>query len=169
MDLLSRVYTLIWVSTIPGEVQLSPCWPFCHVYRNVGYGRETEELLILVTPRIVGNEEKVVKKPIMPRAEGGEEMSEPESQLQKGPQGKLEKLVEEYEKGFKAAADWLDVITNLFDRCGFDISLRTPNERMEALYRNSENYKQIKAEWARFWFTDQPAHMTVDRIHGGIE
>lgn len=44
-----------------------------------------------------------------------------------------------------------------------------PNERMEALLVDSENFRQIKDEWKRFWFIDQPSHMTFDRIHGGIE
>jgi hypothetical protein len=42
-------------------------------------------------------------------------------------------------------------------------------ERMDALLVVSENYRQIKDEWKRFWFVDQPSHMTFDRIHGGIE
>lgn len=53
--------------------------------------------------------------------------------------------------------------------CFIPIYPSQPNERMEALLVNSENYRQIKAEWARFWFTDQPSHLTFDRIHGGIE
>jgi hypothetical protein len=44
-----------------------------------------------------------------------------------------------------------------------------PNERMEALLVDSENIRQIRDEWKRFWFIDQPSHMTFDRIHGGIE
>ena len=44
-----------------------------------------------------------------------------------------------------------------------------PNERMEALLVDSENLRQIRDEWKRFWFIDQPSHMTFDRIHGGIE
>jgi hypothetical protein len=53
--------------------------------------------------------------------------------------------------------------------CFIPIYPSQPNERMEALLVNSENYRQIKGEWARFWFTDQPSHLTFDRIHGGIE
>jgi hypothetical protein len=44
-----------------------------------------------------------------------------------------------------------------------------PIQRMDALLVNSENYRQIQAEYKRFWFIDQPSHMTFDRIHGGIE
>ena len=29
--------------------------------------------------------------------------------------------------------------------------------------------RQIEQEWKRIWFTDQPSHMTYDRIHGGLE
>jgi hypothetical protein len=53
--------------------------------------------------------------------------------------------------------------------CFLPIYPSQPNERMEALLVNSENYRQIQSEWKRFWFIDQPSHMTFDRIHGGIE
>jgi hypothetical protein len=43
-----------------------------------------------------------------------------------------------------------------------------PNERMEQLIFQSENLRQIKKEWARFWLVDQPSHMTYDRVHGGL-
>ena len=41
--------------------------------------------------------------------------------------------------------------------------------RTGALLNTSEDLRQIEQEWARFWFVDQPSHMTYDRIHGGIE
>jgi hypothetical protein len=53
--------------------------------------------------------------------------------------------------------------------CFIPIYPSDPNERVDALLVSSENLRQIKDEWARFWFTDQPSHMTYDRIHGGIE
>ena len=43
-----------------------------------------------------------------------------------------------------------------------------PNVRMQELLNQSENERQIHNEWARFWFLDQPSHMTFDRVHGGI-
>jgi hypothetical protein len=53
--------------------------------------------------------------------------------------------------------------------CFLPIYPSDPQRRMEALLNNSEDLRQIEAEWSRFWFTDQPSHMTNDRIHGGIE
>jgi hypothetical protein len=53
--------------------------------------------------------------------------------------------------------------------CFLPIYPSNPTERMDVLLVNSENYRQIQGEWKRFWFTDQPSHMTFDRIHGGIE
>jgi hypothetical protein len=44
-----------------------------------------------------------------------------------------------------------------------------PTRRIEALINQSEDLRQIEGEWARFWFTDQPSHLTYDRIHGGIQ
>ena len=43
-----------------------------------------------------------------------------------------------------------------------------PNVRMEQLINQSEDYRQIGEFWRRFWFNDQPSHMTPERIHGGI-
>lgn len=43
-----------------------------------------------------------------------------------------------------------------------------PNNRMEQLLYQSEDLRQIGNEWRRFWFNDQPSHLTPERIHGGI-
>jgi len=53
--------------------------------------------------------------------------------------------------------------------CFLPIYSSDPQRRMESLLNNSEDLRQIEYEWSRFWFTDQPSHMTNDRIHGGIE
>lgn len=42
-----------------------------------------------------------------------------------------------------------------------------PNVRMRQLLDQSEDIGQIRNEWRRFWFLDQP-DLTVERIHGGI-
>ena len=44
-----------------------------------------------------------------------------------------------------------------------------PNERVHELINQSEDLRQIRAEWERFWFTDQPSHLTPERVHGGIQ
>ena len=44
-----------------------------------------------------------------------------------------------------------------------------PNTRMNQLLVESENERQIRQEWQRIWFTDQPSHLTPDRVHGGIQ
>ena len=43
-----------------------------------------------------------------------------------------------------------------------------PNIRMQQLLYQSEDLRQIQNEWRRFWFNDQPSHLTPERIHGGI-
>ena len=53
--------------------------------------------------------------------------------------------------------------------CFLPIYPSDPVERMDALLVVSEGYRQIKDEWKRFWFVDQPSHLTFDRIHGGIQ
>jgi len=44
-----------------------------------------------------------------------------------------------------------------------------PNTRMNQLVNQSEDLRQVREEWQRIWFTDQPSHMTPDRVHGGIQ
>jgi hypothetical protein len=43
-----------------------------------------------------------------------------------------------------------------------------PNERLRQELNQSENLRQIRQEWNRFWMVDQPSHLTPDRVHGGI-
>lgn len=52
--------------------------------------------------------------------------------------------------------------------CFLNVYPSDPNERMEILLFQSEDLRQIKKEWLRFWMVDQPSHMTYERIHGGI-
>jgi len=53
--------------------------------------------------------------------------------------------------------------------CFINIYSSDPNRRMQQLLNNSEDLRQIENEWDRIWFTDQPSHLTPDRIHGGIQ
>ncbi|HEU5115967.1 MAG TPA: hypothetical protein VFT74_04755 [Isosphaeraceae bacterium] len=41
-------------------------------------------------------------------------------------------------------------------------------KRVEELLVDSENMRQIGDEWERFWFLDQPSHLTPFRTHGGL-
>ena len=43
-----------------------------------------------------------------------------------------------------------------------------PNVRMQELLYQSEDLRQIENDWRRFWFNDQPSHLTPERIHGGV-
>lgn len=43
-----------------------------------------------------------------------------------------------------------------------------PQRRAEQLIYTSENLRQLVQEWERFWFLDQPDHMTPWRVHGGV-
>jgi hypothetical protein len=44
-----------------------------------------------------------------------------------------------------------------------------PNERMKELINQSEDQRQIRYEWERIWFIDEPSHLTPERVHGGIQ
>lgn len=52
--------------------------------------------------------------------------------------------------------------------CFINIWSSDPNERMGQMLNVSEGLRQMKDEWYRFWFTDQPSHLTPIRVHGGI-
>ncbi len=43
-----------------------------------------------------------------------------------------------------------------------------PQRRAEQLIYTSENLRSLVQEWERFWFMDQPDHMTPWRVHGGV-
>ena len=43
-----------------------------------------------------------------------------------------------------------------------------PATRTEQLYNTSEDLRQARDCWDRFWMIDQPSHMTPYRTHGGI-
>lgn len=44
-----------------------------------------------------------------------------------------------------------------------------PNRRVNELENQSEDLRQMQDIWERFWFVDEPSHMTPERVHGGIE
>lgn len=41
-------------------------------------------------------------------------------------------------------------------------------KRVEELLVDSENLRQAGDDWERFWFLDQPSHLTPFRTHGGV-
>ena len=43
-----------------------------------------------------------------------------------------------------------------------------PTRRARQLLTTSENMRALLDEWERFWFLDQPDHMTPHRTHGGV-
>lgn len=40
--------------------------------------------------------------------------------------------------------------------------------RVEELLVDSENLRLAGEDWERFWFLDQPSHLTPFRTHGGL-
>ena len=43
-----------------------------------------------------------------------------------------------------------------------------PNERMQQLLNDSENLRQGRTDANHAWMTDQPSHLTGDRLNGSI-
>jgi hypothetical protein len=52
--------------------------------------------------------------------------------------------------------------------CAIPIYSADPVKRAEQLIYTSENLRALVQEWERFWFLDQPSHMTPYRVHGGV-
>ncbi len=44
-----------------------------------------------------------------------------------------------------------------------------PNTRTQDLLNQSENLRQVRQEWRRWWMDDQPSHLTPERVDGGIQ
>jgi hypothetical protein len=53
--------------------------------------------------------------------------------------------------------------------CFLNIYSSDPNRRTHELLNTSEDLRQIEYEWERIWFTDEPSHLTPERVHGGIQ
>ena len=43
-----------------------------------------------------------------------------------------------------------------------------PAVRARQLIYTSEDLRQLREEWHRFWFLDQPSHMYPIATHGGV-
>ena len=52
--------------------------------------------------------------------------------------------------------------------CIFNQYPSDPQQRMNAVINQSENERQLGAEWRRIWFNDQPSTLTPARISGAI-
>jgi hypothetical protein len=63
----------------------------------------------------------------------------------------------------------LAVIVGSNTGCLINAYSSDPNRRIVELLNQSEDLRQIEYEWERIWFTDQPSHLTPERVHGGIE
>ena len=52
--------------------------------------------------------------------------------------------------------------------CLIPIYSADPARRTRQLLFTSEDLRALLNEWERFWFLDQPDHMTPQRVHGGV-
>ena len=52
--------------------------------------------------------------------------------------------------------------------CFVPIYSADPVRRTQQLLYTSEDLRVLLDEWERFWFLDQPGHLTPYRTHGGI-
>ena len=53
--------------------------------------------------------------------------------------------------------------------CMLNMYSSDPNYRVQQLLNQSEDLRTIEYESARFWFNDEPSHMTPERVHGGVQ
>lgn len=49
-----------------------------------------------------------------------------------------------------------------------DRMMRGVNDPMHELLNATEDLRSIEYEWERIWYTDQPSHLSPERVHGGI-
>ena len=52
--------------------------------------------------------------------------------------------------------------------CIIPIFSQDPVRRTQQLIFSAEDLRNIVNEWERYWFLDQPDHMTPERVHGGV-
>lgn len=52
--------------------------------------------------------------------------------------------------------------------CFIPIYSGDPARRTRQLMFSSENMRMLLDDWERFWFLDQPSHLTPYRTHGGV-
>ena len=65
-------------------------------------------------------------------------------------------------------ATLLGVVISSNVGCFLPIYSADPARRAKQLMFTSEDMRVILDEWERFWFLDQPSHMTPQRVHGGV-
>jgi hypothetical protein len=66
------------------------------------------------------------------------------------------------------AAALLCVVISTSVGCFIPIYSADRVRRTEQLIFTSENMRMMIEEWERFWFIDQPDHMSPFRTHGGV-
>lgn len=52
--------------------------------------------------------------------------------------------------------------------CLIPIYSARPERRVQQLLFTSEDLRNLVSEWERFWFLDQPSHLSPVRVHGGV-
>lgn len=52
--------------------------------------------------------------------------------------------------------------------CILNVYDADPNLRMQTLLNQSEDLRQLRDEYYRFWMIDQPSHMTAIRTNGAV-
>ena len=62
----------------------------------------------------------------------------------------------------------LSLCLSSFVGCFLPIYSPRPERRVQQLLFTSEDMRHVVEEWERFWFLDQPSHMSPVRVHGGI-
>jgi hypothetical protein len=61
------------------------------------------------------------------------------------------------------------LVATLFNSgCILPIYSGDPQRRARQLLFTSENLRLLLDDWERFWFLDQPDHLTPYRTHGGV-
>jgi hypothetical protein len=62
----------------------------------------------------------------------------------------------------------LSVVLSTSGGCFLPIYSGEPTRRTQQLIFTSDNLRDLLDLWERFWFLDQPDHLTPTRVHGGV-
>ena len=63
---------------------------------------------------------------------------------------------------------WAVAVLSTASGCLIPIYSGDPVRRAQQLIYTSEDLRNLREEWHRFWFLDMPDHQTPYRTHGGI-
>jgi len=158
------------------------------LFKNVGYSHETEKVYLMVTPRIIiiEEEEALVTSTPCPAPErsvaksasaipdaGTEELAEPpchdaKASASPGKERRLARILGQYQKA--CSEGHLDDARKLARKAlAIDPACFSRKSEKTSKVEPATKFHQLQENDSRIWFTDEPSHLTPDRVDGGVQ